>query len=110
MRSGCPMEASTWSVESPILIVTGAAGCAGSTGCTGCGTICSLGGDAAAPASPPSEQIVPQPVQPVEPAQPAAPVTIKMGDSTDQVLASMGQPDRIAKVANKEIYFYKDMK
>jgi len=37
-------------------------------------------------------------------------VTLKMGDSTDQVSASMGQPDRIAKVANKEIYFYKDMK
>ena len=46
----------------------------------------------------------------MEPAQPAAPVTIKLGDSTDQVVSAMGQPDRIAKVANKEIYFYKDMK
>jgi hypothetical protein len=26
------------------------------------------------------------------------------------VVASQGQPDRIAKIANKEIYFYKDMK
>ena len=73
----------------------------------------------AAPPEPPpapTEQIVPppaqpvQPVEPAQPAQPATPVTIKMGDSTDQVVASMGQPDRIAKVANKEIYFYKDMK
>jgi hypothetical protein len=68
------------------------------------------------PPAPPSEQIVQQPAQqvqpaePAQPAQPAAPVTIKIGDSTDQVVASMGQPDRIAKVASKEIYFYKDMK
>jgi hypothetical protein len=68
------------------------------------------------PPPPPSEQIVQQPAQPVQPAEPAqpaqpvAPVTIKIGDSTDQVVASMGQPDRIAKVASKEIYFYKDMK
>lgn len=69
--------------------------------------------DVVAPPPPPSEQIVQQPAQPVEPvesAQPVAPVTIKMGDSTDQVVTSVGQPDRIAKVANKEIYFYKDMK
>jgi len=62
---------------------------------------------------PPGEPIVQQPVQPVqpvEPAQPAEPPTIKLGDSTGQVASSMGQPDRIAKVGNKEIYFYKDMK
>ena len=62
---------------------------------------------------PPSQQIAQPtapPALPVEPAQPAAPVTIKLGDSTDQVVSAMGQPDRIAKVANKEIYFYKDMK
>lgn len=60
------------------------------------------------PQAPPVESAPPAP--PVEPAQPAAPVTIRMGDSTDQVVASMGQPDRIAKVASKEIYFYRDMK
>jgi hypothetical protein len=71
---------------------------------------------AAASAPPPAEPAVQQPAQPAQPeesappAQPAEPVTLKMGDSTDQVSASMGQPDRIAKVANKEIYFYKDMK
>jgi hypothetical protein len=50
------------------------------------------------------------PAPPVEPAPPATPVTIQMGDSPDKVVAAMGQPERIAKVANKEIYFYKDMK
>ena len=60
------------------------------------------------PTNPPPDSAVPAP--PVEPAQPAAPVTINLGDSTDQVVASMGQPERIAKMANKEIYFYKDMK
>ena len=60
------------------------------------------------PTNPPPDSAVPAP--PVEPAQPAAPVTINLGDLTDQVVASMGQPDRIAKIANKEIYFYKDMK
>ena len=73
----------------------------------------------APPPPPPTEQTVPQPAQPAQaaqpaepaqPAQPAAPVTIQMGDSPDKVVAAMGQPERIAKVANKEIYFYKDMK
>lgn len=71
---------------------------------------------AAGAALPPSEQAVQQPaasVQPAEPAQPPpppAPVTINVGDSTDQVVASMGQPDRIAKIGSKDIYFYRDMK
>jgi hypothetical protein len=68
---------------------------------------------ATVPAPSPSEQVVQQPAQPaqpVEPAQQAEPVTIKIGDSTDRVVGSMGQPDRIAKVGNKDIYFYKDMK
>ena len=71
----------------------------------------------APPPPPTAEQTVPQPAQPAQPvepapapAQPAAPVTIQMGDSPDKVVAAMGQPERIAKVANKEIYFYKDMK
>jgi hypothetical protein len=70
-------------------------------------------GAAPPPPPPPGEQAVPEPAQaaqPVEPAQPAEPPTVKMGDSTDQVVASMGQPDRIARIANREIYFYKDMK
>ncbi|MBZ5625068.1 MAG: hypothetical protein LAQ69_41150 [Acidobacteriia bacterium] len=38
------------------------------------------------------------------------PPTVSEGQTIDQVLAAMGQPDRKAKVANKDIYVYKDMK
>ena len=59
---------------------------------------------------------VEQPTQPVQavppppPPDPATTVTINLGDTIDQVVAAMGQPDRKAKVGNKDIYFYKDMK
>lgn len=43
-----------------------------------------------------------------EPAAP--PVSIDMGQTVDQVVASMGQPVRKATVGAKTIYFYKDMK
>jgi hypothetical protein len=46
------------------------------------------------------------------PAQSAAPepATISMGQSKEQVAAALGQPERVAKAGNKEIYFYKDLK
>ena len=59
------------------------------------------------------------PLQPTQPdstpisaAQPqqAEPPTIALGQGRDQVVAALGQPDRVAKVGNKEILFYKDMK
>jgi len=66
------------------------------------------------PTEQPQQPAVPtQPEQPTQPeptAQPVTPVTINVGDTIDQVVAAMGQPDRKAKVANKDIYFYKDMK
>ncbi len=71
------------------------------------------------PAMPPSPpQPTPQFSQapPPEPApqplpQPApAPATIALGQSFDQVTAAVGQPDKIVKLGEKEIYFYKDMK
>jgi len=43
-----------------------------------------------------------------EPAAP--PVSIDMGQTVDQVVASLGQPVRKATVGAKTIYFYKDMK
>jgi hypothetical protein len=67
------------------------------------------------PALPPTpEQQLPQdqtqqPQQSQQP-QPQPPVTINLGDTIGQVVAAMGQPDRAARVANKDIYFYKDMK
>ena len=45
-----------------------------------------------------------------EAAPPAAPPTIALGQSKDEVATVLGQPDRVAKVGNKEIWFYKDMK
>ncbi len=62
------------------------------------------------PGPAPANQPAAQPAPPVETAAPAQPVTLKLGDTPDQVVAAMGSPDRIAKVANKELYFYKDMK
>jgi hypothetical protein len=45
------------------------------------------------------------------PAQPAAePPTVAEGQTPDEVIAIMGQPDRKAKVGAKDIYFYKDIK
>lgn len=70
------------------------------------------------PPQPPTEQ----PVQQVAPAQQQSqqpeqqqpqtqqPITVNLGDTIDQVVAAMGQPERAAKVANKDIYFYRDMK
>ena len=58
----------------------------------------------------------PQPTQPAATPIPAAqpqqaePPTIALGQTKDQVVAALGQPERVAKVGNKEICFYKDMK
>jgi hypothetical protein len=40
----------------------------------------------------------------------AAPVSIELGQTTDQVAASLGPPMRIVNLAAKQIYVYKDMK
>jgi hypothetical protein len=42
--------------------------------------------------------------------QQAQPQTIEVGMTPDQVTAAMGQPDKIVKLTNKQIYIYKDMK
>ena len=46
----------------------------------------------------------------IPPPPPADPVEIKIGQTTDQVIAALGQPLRKAKTATREIYFYKDLK
>jgi len=58
------------------------------------------GPPAAAPAP------IPAPAPPAD--QP--PQTIEIGQTVDQVVATLGQPQRIAKVGTKQIYFYKDLK
>ena len=53
-----------------------------------------------------------QPIQPPPPpvdAPPPAPKTISKGDTRDQVIAAFGQPERVANLGAKEIYYYKDL-
>lgn len=49
-----------------------------------------------------------QDAAPAQPAQP--PPTIQLGQTPDQVIAIMGQPDKIVDLKTKQIYVYKDLK
>jgi hypothetical protein len=62
-----------------------------------------------AAAPPPQPAAAPPPLD-IPPPPPADPVEIKIGQTTDQVIAALGQPVRKAKTATREIYFYKDLK
>ncbi len=64
---------------------------------------------AAPAASGPSDSAAPAPIAP-PPPPPAAPTTIALGQTVDQVTASMGAPTRIIDLGTKKIYVYKDMK
>jgi hypothetical protein len=59
---------------------------------------------AGAPAAPPAAIAPPAPPAD-QPTQ-----TIEIGQTVDQVVAALGQPQKIAKVGTKQIYFYKDLK
>ena len=50
--------------------------------------------------------------EPPPPPPPDAPVTktIEQGQTTEQVIAALGQPVKIVKLGAKQIYFYKDLK
>ncbi|MGB7282349.1 MAG: hypothetical protein WBE13_08825 [Candidatus Acidiferrum sp.] len=48
------------------------------------------------------------PAAPAQPAQP--PPTIQLGQTPDEVIAIMGQPDKIVDLKTKQIYVYKDLK
>jgi hypothetical protein len=52
---------------------------------------------------------IPPPPPPADEAAPA-PKTVALGQTKDMVTANFGQPDKIAKVGTKEIYYYKDFK
>jgi hypothetical protein len=43
-------------------------------------------------------------------AAPAEPQTIQLGQSTDEVIGALGQPDKIVNLGAKQIYVYKDLK
>ena len=53
----------------------------------------------------PNAQGGPPPNQP-----PPQPKTIQLGQTTDQVVAALGQPDKIVNLGAKQIYVYKDLK
>jgi hypothetical protein len=71
-----------------------------------------------APNAPPPAQPAPQPavedkpLPPIDapPPPPAEPKTINLGMTTQEVVASFGNPERIVKLGTKEIYSYKDLK
>jgi hypothetical protein len=43
-------------------------------------------------------------------APPAEPQTIQLGQTTDEVVGALGQPDKIVNLGAKQIYVYKDLK
>src|SRR5580658_2139673 len=65
----------------------------------------------AAPAAPPAPaDPVIAPIAPPPPPADQPPATIEVGQTPDQVTAILGQPQKVAKLAGKEIYFYKNLK
>lgn len=67
---------------------------------------------AAEPPAPAPAAALPDIPPPPPPAdQPAAPpATVSLGQTPDQVIAALGQPQKIVKLAKKETYYYKDLK
>lgn len=54
------------------------------------------------------QQAAPADQQPAAPAGP--PPTIQLGQTTDEVVGIMGQPEKIVDLKTKQIYIYKDLK
>jgi hypothetical protein len=69
-------------------------------------------GASPAPATPPETPVTAPIAPPATPADqaPTQPPTISLGLTIDQVVAIMGQPERVADLGSKKIYSYKDMK
>ncbi len=63
-----------------------------------------------APAAAPAVTAPPAPIAPPPPPADQPPANIEVGQTIDQVVAALGQPQKIAKVGAKQIYFYKDLK
>jgi hypothetical protein len=72
------------------------------------GQVLSIAGDDAkqSDAAPPADQQQPA----ADPPPQADPQTIKLGQTTDQVQAALGKPDKIVDLGAKQIYVYKDLK
>jgi hypothetical protein len=56
----------------------------------------------------PAAAIAPRPLPPPDPVVETK--SIEVGQTKDQVVATLGQPDKIVKAGSKEIYQYKDLK
>jgi hypothetical protein len=71
---------------------------------------------AAAPPAPVAQAAPEAPLAPIAPPPPPPPdpavetKSIAVGQTKDQVVAILGQPDKVVKVGTKEIYQYKDIK
>ena len=70
-------------------------------------SVAQRGGAAAAPAV--AVEAPPPPIAP-PPPPPADPKEIKLGQTVDQVVGNIGQPDKVVKLGAKQIYVYKDMR
>ncbi|MFZ3332742.1 MAG: hypothetical protein WA197_19060 [Candidatus Acidiferrales bacterium] len=60
--------------------------------------------------APPAQQAEQPAPAPAASAPAAAPQTIALGQTTDQVVAILGQPQKIVNLGAKQMYFYPDMK
>jgi hypothetical protein len=58
------------------------------------------------PVAPGGAQVAQQPPPPPQ----QEPVKIGLGQTTDQVVAGLGQPDKVVDLGSKKIYIYKDLK
>lgn len=65
---------------------------------------------AAASAPPKTVEAPPAPIPPPLPPTDAPTQTISLGQTTDQVVGILGQPQKVIKLSSKQIYVYKDMK
>ena len=78
------------------------------------GEVFAFAGGPNAGAQPDPEPVAPSGAQaapPPPPQQPQPePVRIALGQTTDQVVSGLGQPDKVVDLGSKKIYIYKDMK
>lgn len=62
------------------------------------------------PAPAQTAQPAAQPEQPAAAQQAPAPAQIQLGQTIDEVVASLGQPEKIVDLGTKQMYLYKDLK
>lgn len=65
---------------------------------------------AAVAAAPDPPAVIPPPPPPPTDEPAAPPKTTSLGQTTDQVVANLGPPEKIVKLGAKQIYIYKDFK